>query len=395
MNAKCRFVHCADLHLGSRFRGITQKDPGTGESLTESVFGSFSRIVDIASGDDIDFMVISGDVFDEETITPATRMRFVNELGRLGKPCYIARGNHDPRTSWESSIPYPPNVVEFGTEPESHSVEGVDGVEVIGVSFRDWHEERNLPQLIHGDPSRFTIACLHCDVDSVGAEYSYSPCRLADLSGRGVDYWALGHIHKRAVLSTSPYVVYPGNIQGRKITEAGEKGAYVVTVSDGTVTDAEFIPTQRFVWDIIDTDITGKSLPQVIEELKGRIGRNTIVRFRFTGSGPLDSMLRLHTDDVEMQLGSQIGCVTCGMIAETSPEIDIESRAEGSDMTACVIRSGRALAASGRQEILDRIASNPVAKSRMDFFESLTDEQLSQLADSAMRLLVARMEGPQ
>ena len=244
MGAHFRFVHCADLHLGSRFKGVSVRDPAMGERMTESVFESFGRIVDLARSEKADFMVIAGDAFDESTITPATRHRFASELGRLGIPCFIARGNHDPHTSWESSIPYPDNVHEFGTEPEYIELEGLDGVEIVGASFADWHEERNLPSMVRGSPDRFTVACMHCDVDTAGAQYDYSPCRLSDMVGRGVDYWAIGHIHKRAVLSEDPYVVYPGNIQGRKISESGEKGCYLVTVDDGRVSELRFVPTQ-------------------------------------------------------------------------------------------------------------------------------------------------------
>lgn len=84
--------------------------------MTESVFRSFSRIVDLAISEKVDFVVIAGDAFDEFTITPATRHRFASELARMEVPCFIARGNHDPQVAWAASIPYPPNVHEFGTE---------------------------------------------------------------------------------------------------------------------------------------------------------------------------------------------------------------------------------------------------------------------------------------
>ena len=392
MGAHCRFVHCADLHLGSRFRGVSSRDPAEAERMTESVFRSFSRIVDVALSERADFMVISGDAFDESTITPATRHRFVTELRRLGIPCFIARGNHDPHTSWEDGIPYPGNVHEFGTEPESVTLEGLDGVEVVGVSFADWHEERNLPAMIHGDPGRFTVACLHCDVDSAGGQYAYSPCRLADLLGRGVDYWALGHIHKRQVLSTDPYVVYPGNIQGRKSTESGEKGCYVVTVSEGRVSEARFVPTQGIVWRDESVDITGADLDGVVGCLKGRVRPGDILDLTFTGTGPLDAMLRLHADDVEGAIASGTGCIVSGMDVRTSLEVDMDARAGGMDMTAKVIQAGRRLEGASREEILARILSNPVAKAHGDFFRSMTDDQLRELVSRATGMLAARLE---
>ena len=393
MGAHFRFVHCADLHLGSRFKGVSFRDQAMGERMTESVFESFARIVDLARSEGVDFMVVAGDAFDESTITPATRHRFASELRRLGVPCFIARGNHDPHTSWESSIPYPDNVHEFGTEPEYIELEGLDGVEIVGVSFEDWHKERNLPSMVRGSPDKFTIACMHCDVDSAGAQYDYSPCRLTDMLGRGVDYWAIGHVHKRAVLCEDPYVVYPGNIQGRKITESGEKGCYLVTVDDGRVSELRFVPTQGMVWRDVLVDISGKSMDGVISEVRGEVAAGDVVRITFTGSGELDSMLRLHTAENEEYLSKVLGCTVCGLVLETTPDIDMDARASGSDMTAKVIAAGRSMASSDRDAIISVITSNPIAARHRDYFESLPDERLSELAEAATGFLVARLEG--
>ena len=393
MGAHFRFVHCADLHLGSRFKGVSVRDPAMGEAMTESVFRSFSRIVDLAISERADFMVIAGDAFDESTITPATRHRFVSELSRLGIPCFIARGNHDPHTDWESSIPYPSNVHEFGTEPERLRLEGLDGVEIVGVSFADWHEERNLPSMISGSQDAFTVACLHCDVDSVGAQYDYSPCRLSDMVGRGVDYWAIGHVHKRAVLSENPFVVYPGNIQGRKIKESGEKGCYLVTVEDGRVSELRFVPTQGIVWRDLAVDITGKGMDDVITELRGRVGQGDIVRLTFFGSGEMDAMLRLHTAENSEYLSKYLGCTVCGIELGTTPDIDMDARASGSDMTAKTILAGRELSSAGRDAILSVILGNAIAARHRSYYESLTDEELSSLVERATGMLVANMEG--
>lgn len=393
MDAHFRFVHCADLHLGSRFKGVSVRDRGLAEEMTESVFESFSRIVDTALSEGADFMVIAGDAFDESTITPATRSRLASELGRLGIPCFISRGNHDPEMSWADSIPYPDNVHEFGPEPENVDVPGLDSVEVVGVSFADWHEERNLPSLVRGRPDRFTVACMHCDVDSAGGEYAYSPCRLSDLSGRGVDYWAIGHIHRRSVLSTDPYVVYPGNIQGRKITESGEKGCYLVTVDSGRVSDLRFVPTQGFVWRDLEVDITDGDLPSLVSGLSGVVGRGDIVRFTFTGTGPMDSVLRLHPDETADMLSGSLGCTVCGLVVRTAPGIDIEARAGGSDMVAKVIAAGRAFESDGRGAFLETVLANPIAKRHRQFYESLTDEQIAEIVRRATGMLVASLEG--
>lgn len=394
MGAQFRFVHCADLHLGARFKGVARADPEEAARMTRTVFESFSRIVDTAVREGADAMFVSGDAFDEDTITPRTRMFLCDELRRAGMPVFVVRGNHDPRTSWESSIPYPGNVHEFGTEPERVDIPGVDGAEAIGASFADWHDSRNLPSMMTGSPDRFTVACVHCDVDNPGAEYQYSPCSLSDMRGRGVDYWALGHIHKRQVLSTDPWVVYPGNIQGRSFRETGEKGAYLVDVRDGRVADARFFATQGMVWHDESVDITDRTIDAVADELAQRITKGSIARVTFTGSGELDGMVRSAADDIARLLSGKLGCAISEVVAETSPAIDLEARRGGKDMVSAVLASGDSLRAAGRDAILGAISMNAMARDRMDFYRSMSDDDLAGIVDSAVKSLVSRMEAP-
>ena len=56
--------------------------------------------------------------------------------------------------------------------------------------------------------------------------------RLAELTAKGYDYWALGHVHEHAVLQQSPWVVFSGNLQGRHIRETGPRGAVLVTADE-------------------------------------------------------------------------------------------------------------------------------------------------------------------
>lgn len=391
MGPNFTFVHCADLHLGARFKGMSDTDPKEAERMTRTVFESFSRIVDLALSEEADAMFIAGDAFDEETITPRTRMFLADELKRVGIPVFMVRGNHDPVTSWEESIPFPPNVHVFGTEPEAVGIPGVDGAEVVGASFADWEEKRNLPSMLRGTPGKFTVACVHCDVGGTSKDYSYSPCTLSELSGRGVDYWALGHIHKRSVLSQDPWAVYPGNIQGRSFKETGEKGAYVVKVVDGRVGEARFVPTQGRVWYDETVDITGKDLNAVIRELSQRIARDSLVRLTFVGRGELDSMLRRESGDLAELLSSRIGSRVTGTEVCSTPDVDIEARRGSKDMVGLMISAGDALKASGRKGILEVVRDNPMVRKESEVLESMSDEELEALVDEALMTVVSRM----
>ncbi len=369
---------------------MSEADPATAERMRASVFESFSRIVDLCGTEGADAMFVSGDAFDESTVTPSTRMFLARELGRAAVPVFICRGNHDPRTSWDSAIPYPGNVHEFGPEPERVDIPGVDGAEAVGASFSDWHDSRNLPSMLRGSLDKFTVACVHCDVDNPSAEYAYSPCSSTDFLGRGVDYWALGHIHKRRVIRKDPWVVYPGNIQGRSFRETGEKGAYVVSVSDGMVREARFVATQGVVWHDESFDITGRSLPDLVAEVRARVPEGSAARVTLTGSGERDRMAR--EQDMAQLLSRETGAAVSEVEVRSTPAVNLEERRGGRDVVGMLVASGDAMASAGRDAILEARASNPVARANMDWYEGLTDAELRSLVDSAVRLTASRLE---
>ena len=73
---------------------------------------------------------------------------------------------------------------------------------------------------------------VHTALDGTRGHDPYAPCSLQGLRDRGYEYWALGHVHQRAVLSQDPWVVFPGKLQGRHAREIGEKGATLIEVGD-------------------------------------------------------------------------------------------------------------------------------------------------------------------
>jgi exonuclease SbcD len=86
-------------------------------------------------------------------------------------------------------------------------------------------------------PGWFNIGMLHSSVGVRALHDNYAPCSVDELRSHDYEYWALGHVHEREVLSIDPWIVFPGNLQGRHINETGSKGATVVTVADGKVVD--------------------------------------------------------------------------------------------------------------------------------------------------------------
>lgn len=356
--------------------------------MTESTFDSFSNIIDLVISENADFMIISGDIFDKETITPGTRFRFVELLKRVDVPCFIARGNHDSKTSWEDSIPLPDNAYEFGGEPERFVIDLKSGgkVEMAGISFMFRNTSEDLAIKLEGSKGVFTVGCVHCDIDSQD-DSGYAPSKLSDIVSKDIDYWALGHIHKRMVMHERPYVVYPGNPQGRNIKESGEKGAYVVTVTSNTVTELRFVPTQTIIWEKIEADITECDFHMFVERVSSSIKKNSIIRLMINGRGTLDRMLRTAPDDIIKAIQDRSGCIVERIELNSKPEkLPITG---GNDLVSKVVEVSNSVVNIDRKSLIEAICNTVTSKTHLQkYFEDMNEDELRGLVrDAEIRLL--------
>lgn len=260
-----KFVHAADLHLDSPFRIHEGRDDELRNLLLGASLAAFSRLCDLAIDEKVDFIVLAGDVYDGIERGARAQLEMRRQLLRLashGIAVYMAFGNHDPVDSAERfAIDWPENLVKFPVVPETFPLKrnGVRFGEITGVSYQTREERRNLARLFpNSDTELFSIAVLHSNVGNSQEHGNYAPAALTDLIGKGYDYWALGHIHKRTILSESPLIVYPGNIQGlhMKPSERGPKGAELVEVRQGGITHS-FVTLAEVMFDIVTVDVSG------------------------------------------------------------------------------------------------------------------------------------------
>jgi DNA repair protein SbcD/Mre11 len=246
-----RFLHAADLHLGSPLQGLAQKDEGVARRLAGASRAAFEDLVTRALEENVAFAVIAGDVFDGDWKDASIGLFFNRQLARLsnrGIPTFFLRGNHDADNVVTRSLPWPDRVVEFSTRrAETHRIAELE-VALHGRGFprRDVGENYALDYPAPA-PGWFNIGVLHTACGRTGHE-NYAPCTPADLAGRGYDYWALGHVHAFEIVSKDPWIIYPGNLQGRSVRECGEKGAVIVEVADARVTNVRRVLTDHARW---------------------------------------------------------------------------------------------------------------------------------------------------
>lgn len=295
------FLHCADLHLGEPFAGVCQNMTGPWTSaINRATFKSFENIIDLAIESRVDAILISGDIYNSENHSLAAQMAFARELYRAAQAgiyTFIVHGNHDPKEAWRADIPLPDFVHVFSSEDVEDVVfkkDGEDVAVIYGMSFKTKHITENLSlRFKKKSGDLFSIGMLHTDVGK--SEGVYAPCTINDLKNTEIDYWALGHIHKRKVISEKPYIVYPGNIQGLDVTENESKGCYLVDVGAfGTVT-LKFVETDSIRWVDLIVDISSfENIDDLLNEvtkkrllLREQTGKPNIIRLIFEGRGVL------------------------------------------------------------------------------------------------------------
>ncbi|SES85012.1 metallophosphoesterase family protein [Anaerobranca gottschalkii] len=291
-----KFIHCADIHLDKPFSGLGTIDERIQQKVLEGNKKAFEQIINIALEEKVDFLLISGDLFDGTKVSLESQMLCVRLFRMLEKEnikVYIARGNHDPKGT-VLNINFPENVHFFSEkEPETIPLEKFgEKVFIHGISYPKEKVEENLALKFPVAKEGINIGVLHCEV---GTGEGYSPCTLRDLKEKNYHYFALGHIHKGEVLSEDPYIVYSGTHQGKNIKETGEKGCFLVSIENGQV-QIEFYKTGVIQWiceevegaDLTSIDDLKDILEQKIKEVTEKIEtQGAIIRFLLNGQSKL------------------------------------------------------------------------------------------------------------
>jgi len=252
------FIHASDLHLDARLGGLGRLDGETRDRLVGEARQAWSDLVRTTIDREASFLVIAGDVFHQEVAQPLAQRDFhdgLRDLEAEGIPVLVCHGNHDPLTDGFKRIGnLPGNVTIFPAgSPTTIKVQLRSGASayVSGLSFAETSETDNLAVRFQdiAQPDGPHIAVLHANLNGDPNHDPYAPCTLDDLRAAHVDYWALGHIHLRAIhaFGSGRYAAYCGNLQGRsfKPAECHPKGALVVPIENGRIGSPEFVDCDR------------------------------------------------------------------------------------------------------------------------------------------------------
>lgn len=254
-----KILHIADVHLDHSFGKYTES---VRMILSEAQLKTFMKAINEAINNKVDVLLIAGDLFHGKVFTFRTE-RVLKEgfakLEKAGIPCIYATGNHDPLTVLDRFRKMKTEMIHiFGDEDiKVFNRLSRDGTpfRVIGCGHGEKGEGRPLVDDYPIKDGEVTIGIAHSMLASGSkyAEDNYMPVTLEELKRKNYDYFALGHIHKREIVTEK--IAYSGCTQGIKSTEVGPKGGHLVTIDDYG-THIEFIELAHLRMQEIHVDIS-------------------------------------------------------------------------------------------------------------------------------------------
>jgi exonuclease SbcD len=236
----------------------------------------------------------------------------MSRLADAGIDAYLIYGNHDAASKLTKQLRPPQNVHVFrAAEPQTFRNDDLH-VAVHGQSFGTPAVMEDLAANYPAPVAHyFNIGVLHTNLSGASEHANYAPCSLETLKSKGYQYWALGHVHNRQVLCTDPYIVYPGNIQGRHGKEQGEKSCELVTVSEAGAISIQAIPTSVLPWVEIDLDVSDcHTADEVYDKLRSQLGsmmsrndeRVAALRVRISGTSEAHAAVSYNPEDVRAEV---------------------------------------------------------------------------------------------
>lgn len=302
------FIHAADLHIDSPLASLGLKDKAVAERFASAGRHAVEALIAETIESKAAFLIISGDVFDgdwKDVTTGLFFVRAISALHRAGIPVFMVKGNHDAESVMSRNLPYPDTVHVF--PPDKATTIPIDACRVAlhGRSFLN----RLTTDFVGSYPLRhegwLNIGVLHTSLDGTRGHEGYAPCTIDDLKRFGYDYWALGHVHAAEIVNRDPWIVYPGNLQGRSVRETGAKGAMRVTVEDGCVVDVVSIVLDSARWAHLAIDVAkAADEAAVMEQISAELadvhaqgdGRPLAVRITLVGTTVLHNHLVAHRE---------------------------------------------------------------------------------------------------
>jgi DNA repair exonuclease SbcCD nuclease subunit len=290
-----KFLHCGDIHLDTPFVGLT---PEKSDERRRELSNTFVKMMEYVRVAGINFVLISGDLFETECATNKTAELIIREFRSCEKTRFIiAPGRHD---SFENNPIYtsgrlPANCSVFKSDKiDRFDIEDYEDIVFYGWAFmQPTLKENPLRDRVVGDSSKINIVCGYADLDS-SADSEICPIEMVDLKRFGADYYALGSRHQGTdfVKNGTALYGYCGALESTGFDEPGMGGAKLIVVryNNGELSiDAKNMSFGQIAFKRDQIDITGVDTNNEIINRVSRLvsdkkyGTDTALRLELTG----------------------------------------------------------------------------------------------------------------
>ena len=412
-----RFLHAADIHLDSPLVGLDRYESAPVDAVRGATRHAFENLVRVAIDEELAFVLLAGDLYDGDWKDYRTGLFFVDQMTKLREAkihVFVVSGNHDAASRLTKNL-RPPDNVHFLSDkkPETLLVEAFD-VAIHGQGFATQAVTENLAAAYPiADPGLFHMGLLHTSLDGREGHAHYAPTSSQVLVQKGYQYWALGHVHRREVVSRDPWIVFPGNLQGRHAREVGPKGCSLVTVENGAVAGVEECHVEVLRWSVCRVDVDGAgTTSDVLDRVSCALtseaeltdGRALAIRVEVTGSTACHDELAANPDHWIQEIRALTPGVSSADVwiekvrFTTSRPIDLAAWATRDDAIGSFLRDFTATADSPDETAALQDALSDVRKvlppellSGDEVVDPHAPELLARLVAEARELLIAQI----
>lgn len=298
-----KILHCSDLHIGANESFLEER------SAARRMEGlmTFERIVDIALEKGVQVVLICGDLFDSNRIENLFFDRVMEKVSSAQDITFVySAGNHDP-LNFESPFLKAKLPKNFKVFPTTDSVFQLnESLKIYGRSFSEILQNGEEKFGIEADLQTVNIMCIHGEYGFGGQQ---NPISNEFVISSGMDYIALGHVHKRTEpkKAGNTYIAYSGCPEGLGFDEPGEKGVYIGEI-DKNRCDLTFVPTCKRMHEVVKIDVSGletnagifeKILSTLKENFGDSFGDNL---YKIVLTGEIDEAVSINTAEITERL---------------------------------------------------------------------------------------------
>ncbi len=255
-----KLIHCADVHLDSRL--LANLDERKAKLRREEILNTFLRMVDYAAEEEVEAILIAGDLFDTARVQAGVRHSVESAICKHPDiEFYLLKGNHSASGFLEGLTEMPDNLHLFDTEWTGYVLNPERGGNIVltGAELTGDNAGLLYSSLVP-DYEKFNIVMLHGQQQNYVGKNKAETIALGELKNKGIDYLALGHVHEYHMeeLDKRGRWCYCGCLEGRGFDECGEHGFVLLNIDEERLKcEYTWVPFATRMLHTVPVDVTG------------------------------------------------------------------------------------------------------------------------------------------